>query len=169
MRRIRQRAVEFGVPQSREQVVSAIAEIGRRERERTRIETEMNEEIAAIKERYEEMARPHIEAVKALTAGVQIWCEANRSELTHGGKVKRASLETGEVRWRTTPPRVIVRGADQVIEQLRSFGLDRFIRIKEEVNKEAVLAEPDSVIVVKGITIAQSEDFVVEPFETAIA
>lgn len=70
MRRIRQRAVEFGVPQSREQVVSAIAEIGRRERERTRIETEMNEEMAAIKERYEEMARPHIEAVKALTAGV---------------------------------------------------------------------------------------------------
>lgn len=64
---------------------------------------------------------------------------------------------------------MIVRGADQVIEQLRSFGLDRFIRIKEEVNKEAVLAEPDSVIVVKGITIAQSEDFVVEPFETAIA
>lgn len=32
-----------------------------------------------------------------------------------------------------------------------------------------MLAEPDSVIVVKGITIAQSEDFVVEPFETAIA
>jgi phage host-nuclease inhibitor protein Gam len=169
MKRIKQKAVDVGVPQTREAVVEAIAEIGRRQRERDRIEIEMNEELSAIKARYEEMARPHVEAVKALTTGVQIWCEANRNTLTQGGKVKYASFETGEVRWRTTPPKVIVRGADQVIEQLRSFGLVRFLRLKEEVNKEAILSEPEAVVMVKGISIAQSEDFVVEPFEVAIA
>ncbi|NSW85231.1 MAG: host-nuclease inhibitor Gam family protein [Syntrophobacteraceae bacterium] len=168
MKRIKQKAVDVGVPQTREAVIEAIAEIGRRQRERDRIETEMNEELSAIKARYEEMARPHVEAVKALTTGVQIWCEANRNVLTQGGKVKYASFETGEVRWRTTPPKVIVRGVDQVIEQLRSLGLMRFIRLKEEVNKEAILSEPEAVVMVKGISIAQSEDFVVEPFKVEI-
>lgn len=38
-----------------------------------------------------------------------------------------------------------VRGADAVLELLRSKGLIRFIRVKEEVNKEAILNEPEAV------------------------
>ncbi|MEC9342674.1 MAG: host-nuclease inhibitor Gam family protein, partial [Pseudomonadota bacterium] len=64
------------------------------------------------------------------------------------------------------PPRVTVRGQDAVIEALRAIGLGRFIRIKEEVNREALLAEPDVARSVAGISIgSEGEDFVVEPFE----
>jgi phage host-nuclease inhibitor protein Gam len=43
--------------------------------------------------------------------------------------------------------------------------LDRFLRQKLEVNKEAVLAEPEIAEQVKGITVKQDEDFFVAPAE----
>ena len=46
--------------------------------------------------------------------------------------------------------------------------LKRFIRTKEEINKEAILDEPEVVASVKGISITQKEDFVIVPFETEL-
>ena len=94
------------------------------------------------------------------------FCEANRAELTNGGKVKTANLVTGDVSWRLRPPSVSIRGADTVIETLKRLALGRFVRAKEEVNKEAILNEPDAVKGVAGISIVTGvEDFVITPFE----
>jgi phage host-nuclease inhibitor protein Gam len=158
-----------GVMQSRDEVVDAIAAIGRHVRERTRIETAMNDELAGIRAQFEGLAQPHGEAIKALSDGVQAWCEAHRAELTDGGKTKTAQLPTGEVKWRTTPPSVSVKGADAVLALLSERGLQRFIRTKTEVNKEAFLNEPEEAAKVPGVTISQREEFVIEPFETALA
>lgn len=166
--RIKQEAAAYPVPQTREQVVASIAEIGRRQRERQRIQAAMNDEIAAVKQRYEEQGRPHAEAIQALSQGVHTWCEANKGDLTQGGKVKSANLSSGEVRWRLRPPSVAVRSADTVIQLLRETKLTRFIRVKEEINKEAILAEPEAVSHIKGIKITQAEDFVIVPFETEL-
>jgi len=167
-RRVKQGAAEFAVPQSKDEAVEAIAAIGRHQRERDRIQAEMNDELAVIRQRYEAQAEPHAAAIKELSAGVHLWCEANRAALTQGGKVKYARLASGEVRWRMRPPSVVVRGKDAVIEALKELGLSRFLRIKEEVNREAVLAEPTVAERVKGISIRQTEDFVIVPFETEL-
>ena len=166
--RLKAAAVTYPVPQSREQAVEAIAEIGRRQRERERIAAAMNDELAAIRQRYEEQARPHAEALRELTAGVQTWCEANRDGLTQGGKTKTANLASGEVRWRMRPPSVACRSLENVLAALKQLGLSRFVRTKEELNKEAILAEPEAVQHVKGVTISQKEDFVIVPFETEL-
>jgi phage host-nuclease inhibitor protein Gam len=166
--RIKTEAAAVPIPQSRDQVIEAIAEIGRRQRERERIQAAMNDEIAAIKQRYEQEAAPHAEAIRALSAGVHTWCEANRTELTQGNKVKFAQLASGEVKWRMRPPRVGVRSVELVLDALKAAGLARFIRTKEEINKEAILAEPEAVASIKGITITQGEDFVIVPFETSL-
>src|SRR5690606_26606449 len=121
-----------------------------------------------IKQRWEEEARPHAEAILALRQGVQIWCEANRDALTGGGKVKSVQLPSGEVRWRVTPPAVKLRAVDMVLQLLRERGLGRFIRIKEEVNREAILADPEAVAGIAGIRIEQREEFVILPFETKL-
>ena len=60
-------------------------------------------------------------------------------------------------------------GVEAVLDQLRRLGLKRFIRQKEEVNKEAVLADPAAVAQVTGLTINRGEDFVISPFETELA
>lgn len=156
------------VPQTRDEVADAIAQIGRHTRERMRIEAAMGDEIAEVKRRFEEEGQPHAEAMRALQSGVQTWCEAHRSELTQGGKVKTAAFASGEVRWRNTPPSVEIRAVEVVLKTLRSRGLDRFIRVKEEVNKEAILADPAAVAGVAGIKISAGEEFVVVPFETVL-
>lgn len=166
--RVKADAPRFPIPQSREQATDYVARIGTHQRERARIQTAMNDELAAIRTAYEEQARPHAEAIKALGQGVQVWCDANRADITSGGKTKTVNLSSGEVRWRLRPPRVVIRGIDAVMEALKDLGLTRFLRVKEEVNKEAVLAEPEAIKHVKGITLDQGEDFVIVPFETEL-
>lgn len=166
--RIKQEAAPFPVPQTKDEAIEAIAEIGRRQRERIRIETAMNDDLAKIRQGWEAQAAPHLEKIKQLSGGVQLWCEANRDHLTDGGKVKSARLASGEVKWRLRPPSVAVRPVDVVIGFLKQGGLDRFVRVKEEVNKEAILTEPEAVAHIKGITIIQKEDFVIVPFETEL-
>jgi phage host-nuclease inhibitor protein Gam len=49
------------------------------------------------------------------------------------------------------------------------LGLSRFIRSKDEINKEAILADPKAVSGIVGITINSGlEDFAVVPFEQEV-
>lgn len=167
--RLKSAAVVVSVPQNRQQVATLIAAIGTDSRELTRIETEMNDELATVKARYEEQADPIRQRVEAAQSGVQTWCEANRDELTQHNKVKTAAFPTGEIQWRMRPPSVRITGQEAVLDVLRRRALGRFIRTKEEVNKEAILNEPEAVAKVPGIAISQGEDFVVTPFEVELA
>ena len=110
--RLKVAAAEVDIPQSRDEVNRAIADIGVAQRERERIQAQMNDDLANIRARHEEAAKPHAERIQTLTQGVAAWCEAHRDELTKGGRTKTAKLATGEVSWRTRPPSVAVRGRD---------------------------------------------------------
>ncbi|EAO5523857.1 host-nuclease inhibitor protein Gam [Salmonella enterica] len=155
-------------PQSREQVSVDIKKIGDIQRELTRIETDANDQIAVIMNQN----TPKIEALRAeldvLQKGVQTWCEANRSSITKGSS-KTANLITGEVAWRTKPDSVSIKGVELVLEALKKLKLDRFIRRKEEVNKDAILADKKAVENIKGISIVSGKEvFSITPFEQEI-
>ncbi|MBD9362919.1 host-nuclease inhibitor Gam family protein [Methylomonas fluvii] len=157
------------VCQTKEDTQSTICELGLVQRELTRVETEINDEIAAITD----SRKVQIEALKtridSLLTGIQTWCEANRADLCKDGG-KTANLITGEVSWRQRPPSVSIRAVDKVLETLKALKLDRFIRTKEEPNKDAMLAEPKAVSGIAGITIVKGvEDFAVTPFEQEVA
>lgn len=167
MARVKKTAVPYAC-QSREETQEAIRQLGDAQRELTRIETLMNDEIAAITSREKARIDALTERVDSLTSGIHWWCEANRTALCAGGG-KTANLVTGEVSWRQRPPSVTVRGADKVISTLKALGLSRFVRNKEEVNKEAVLADPHAVVGVPGIAFVQGvEDFAITPFEVEV-
>ncbi|MDJ5401964.1 host-nuclease inhibitor Gam family protein [Salmonella enterica] len=155
-------------PQSREQVSVDIKKIGDIQRELTRIEADANDQIAVIMNQN----TPKIEALRAeldvLQKGVQTWCEANRSSITKGDS-KTANLITGEVAWRKNPDSVNLKGVSIVIETLKKLKLDRFIRRKEEVNKDAILADREAVKGITGISISSGkETFSITPFEQEI-
>ena len=165
VKRIRNAAAAY-VPQSRDAVGCDIRRIGDLQREAARLETEMNDAIAEITEKYASQIAPLKTSIETLSKGIQGWCEANRDELTNGGKVKTANLVTGDVSWRQRPPSVSIRGVDAVMETLERLGLQRFIRTKQEINKEAILLEPKAVAGVAGITVKSGiEDFSIIPFE----
>lgn len=158
------------VPQNRDDAARAVREIGDDRRRLARLEADMNDRIAALKERYEEQAGPFRERIDASAEGLKIWAEANRTALTGGDKTKTVDLGTGEVKWRLRPPSVRITKVDDVLKRLRDLGLSRFIRVKEEVNKDALLAEPEAARPIIGVTIGSpGEDFIVEPFEAALS
>ncbi|SRZ95174.1 host-nuclease inhibitor Gam family protein [Shigella sonnei] len=164
-KRIKSAAAAY-VPQNRDAVITDIKRIGDLQREASRLETEMNDAIAEITEKFAARIAPLKTDIETLSKGVQGWCEANRDELTNGGKVKTANLVTGDVSWRQRPPSVSIRSVDAVMETLERLGLQRFIRTKQEINKEAILLEPKAVAGVAGITVKSGiEDFSIIPFE----
>lgn len=153
-------------PQSQTDCAADIKKLGDLQRDFARAQADMNDEIAAITKKYQPKLELLNERIETLQKGVQTYCEAHRDELTNAGKVKFANFITGEVNWRQRPPSVSIRGAEAVLETLARMGLTRFIRSKQEPNKEAILNEPDAVRGIAGITVVTGvEDFVITPFE----
>lgn len=149
-----------------EETQSAIKEMGDIQREFLRKTTKMNDEIALITENYAGDLEDLKCRVDELQTGIQAFCESRRFDLTQNGKMKTVKFTTGEVSWRQRPPSVSIRGTDGVLEMLERMGLNKFIRQKQEVNKDAILNEPDEVKGIAGITVKTGiEDFVVKPFE----
>jgi phage host-nuclease inhibitor protein Gam len=164
--RLKQPAVTHTSPTTNDECATYINQIGVFARQISVLQAAMNDEIAVITDSYTGQFSPLQDQLKNLQQGVQLYCEANRDDLTHEGKTKTATFITGSVQWRQRPPSVGVRGADSVIEALKNFNLHRFIRIKEEINKDAILNEPAAVAGVAGITLSTGkEDFVITPFE----
>lgn len=158
------------VPQSREDAAEAVKRIGILNRQIARLEADLNDQIAEMKKAAEEAARPLKDQVDGATEGLKLWAEANRDKITDGGRVKFADLGTGKISWRFRPPSVRLTKVDLILEGLKTLGLQRFIRVKEEPNKEAMLAEPDLARTVAGVAIGtEGEDFIVEPFEVELA
>jgi phage host-nuclease inhibitor protein Gam len=158
------------VPQNRDEAAAEIRKIGDLQREFFRAQAAMNDDIAVITA----SAQPVLEQIKtqitSLQEAVQGYCEANRDDLTNGGKVKTANLVTGEVSWRVNPPSVKISKASAVLEMLERLKLVRFIRNKPEINKEAILLEPETVRDLAGISIVSGvEEFIITPFEQEAA
>jgi phage host-nuclease inhibitor protein Gam len=153
-------------PQTQTDCAADIKKLGDLQRDFVRLQADMNDAIAAITETAQPELKALQERINTLQQGVQTYCEAHRDDLTNSGKVKSANFVTGEVNWRQRPPSVRITGAEAVVETLKRMGLSRFVRTKDEPNKEAMLNEQDAVRGIAGIAIVSGvEDFVITPFE----
>ena len=154
--------------QSLEQVQDFIRHIGDKNREVIRLQAKMNDEVAAITNGYTESINGLKQEIEQMTGAVEIWCAANRTKILEKG-LKTANLITGEVSWRFSPPSVSLRKIEDVLASFKEKGLTQFIRVKEEVNKEAILADPLAVKDVAGVTIKSGQEFFeIKPFEDKI-
>jgi phage host-nuclease inhibitor protein Gam len=164
--KVKARGANLPVPQTRDEASEAIAEIGRIEREVQRIDADLKDRLAEVKAEFEALAQPLKERREALKEGLLVFCEGRRDELTQGGRTKTVVFAAGKVSWKLRPPSVgPIRDAEGVLAALRAAGLTRFIRVKEEVNKEAILDDPGSVAGIPGLKVGSGgEDFTVEPF-----
>lgn len=154
------------VPQSREDAVWTVGRIGTLRRAIAAGKATADEQIRAIGEEVEGLLAPLAAELADLETGLQAYCEARRLELTGEGRVKFHDFGTGRISWRLRPPKVSIRGVDTVIEGCKRLGLVRFLRVKEEINKDAMLADADTARQIAGVSISsEGEDFIVEPVE----
>jgi len=169
-RKTKSKAPAFEAAQSKTDAADRIANIGNLRRQLQVIEAEQSEAIAAIKKQAEAKAAGIKERLSQEEPAVQAWCEANREKLTLSGKKKSFDFGSGVVRWRQRPPAVRLRGIADVIERLRALGFTEFLRQKTEVDKDAVLKNPEKASAIAGITIVSGvEDFVIEPVDEKLS
>jgi len=132
------------------------------------IKATLNGKVEELEAKAGEEAKPHSEKIDELVEGLFVFAEGRREELTEEGKVKTVKLPTGFFGWRSTPPAVSLKNIKAVLKKLKELGLKRFIRIKEEPDKEAMLKEPEVAKSVKGVSITQYEEFFIKPLELEV-
>jgi len=156
------------VPKTLEEATKFLGKIGEEQRSVDIIKNKLNADVDALKTKAMENAEKHQTKITQLMEGLYAFAEANRDELTDNNKKKSVETPKGMFGWRITPPKVILRNQEIIIETLKSLALDRFVRIKEQINKEALLKESNIANSIKGVSINQREEFVIKPAELEI-
>lgn len=156
------------VPQSVGEVAEFVKQIGEHDRTLDQTQTDLNNRIEEMKAQALEKSQPHQKAIDELFDGILIFAQSRRDELTAQGTKKTVHLSTGDILWRTTPPAVSLSNVEAVIAWCKRYRLNRFIRIKEEIDKIAMLREPDVAERIEGVKIKSGEEFVVRPSEVKV-
>lgn len=171
------------IPMNAEEANQLVELLGNERRELARIEAAMNDEIAEIKARCEADAAVHQTAVINCSAALREWASTNRAELTDGGLRKSFKLPAGELGWRANKPRVSLgrkRAIAGILIQIHAMAKEAsgamktrllgFIRTTEEIDKQAMLAEPDLAASIPGVKIKSGgEEFYVTPYELPLS
>lgn len=155
--------VVIPVPKNLEEATRFLSQIGEEQRAINVVQLKFNTKVEKLKAEAMLDVKPHQQKISQLVEGLFAYAETHRNELTDGGKRKTVEVPSGIFGWRMTPPAVLLRNVKSILKNLKSLGLKRFIRIKEEINKEAMLKEIDVAQKVKGVSIRQHEEFVAKP------
>jgi phage host-nuclease inhibitor protein Gam len=146
----------------------ALELIGHLFREAIALSAETDEKIAEIRAATDKAIRPLQEKAGQCFKDLQAFAEANRAELTESGKQKTVRLATGTMSWRDDPPSVRVEDKEAAIKDAQRRRLQRFLRPKVELDKKAMLAEPQVAQRITGVTIVREEKFSVKPENSAL-
>lgn len=123
------------------------------------LETEQNRQIDEIKKETSLKADVIIKDIISVEKDIIRFAEQNRAEFT---KKRTKVLTFGKISFRYSK-RVSCSNAQTAIKALKSFAMDKYIRIKEKLNKE-LLIEADPMILGKcGILIKAEDKICVEP------
>lgn len=153
--------------QDKAQAQVYIKAIGDNARKIDQLNAKMNAELAKVSAKYAERITPLQTMNDELETAVKAWCETHKSELL-ADNAKTANLTTGEVSWRAGKPSVIGSATPELIDRLERFGLHRFIRVKKELDKTAILKEPKAIADIEGVSIKVGDDeIVIKPFAIA--
>lgn len=125
---------------------TAFAQLGKLERRRADKAAKLQAKIAALQAKHEqEAAADNNGEIGRLKADIEAYAAKHREELT-GGKGKSAAIGTGCIKWRKQPAKVEITGdISAILSALKRRRLNRFIRVKEELDKTALLKETGAI------------------------
>lgn len=155
---------------SRDEAEAVMNDLAASANNRRRLVCRMDAAVLKIQEE----AAPGIAAceadLQAKSDALRAWAEAHPEEFPKG----RKSLEflSGTLGFRTGTPKLALLSRaftwEKVLELLRGKGWTGLIRTKQEVAKDAVIAQRDSDLDLRtvGLKVTQDESFFVEPMLT---
>ncbi|WP_448578910.1 host-nuclease inhibitor Gam family protein [Thermosphaera sp.] len=131
----------------------------------------MNLELARVREHYEPEIAAWQQTVDEQTEIVRAWADAHPEEFASR---KSIVMVHGTLGYRVGQPALkTIRGVtwDKVLAILR-HNLPHYVRIKEEVDREAILADRESLgdenLKTLGLRVEQAERFYVEPNKESV-
>jgi len=159
--------VEAPVIRSRQHAEDVMGDVRDLQIQKVRVMADREAAIKEIQERCQEPLKVIDDQIGIYSEQLRVWAEANPSEF---GARKSLELTHGTIGWRVGMPK-LVKKSKQTWEQLVGLVKDAlgggFIRTKEEVDREAIIAAretlPPAMLRQCGLAIAQEEAFFVEP------
>ncbi|MBU1034873.1 host-nuclease inhibitor Gam family protein [Patescibacteria group bacterium] len=155
---------EFPIPQTIEEAADMLAKLGETQREAEGIAGRTDIEVARIRQSGGELIGPLQASMQGMFNALRAFAEARRQELTNGGKTKLIKLPTGEMKWRTTPPKVEIEDEAALLKAIE--GTDHYAQFacnKTFIDKDALKKDAETAATLPGVTITQGEDFRVKP------
>ena len=160
------------VLRTREAMESLIGEIAALKNQQRLLTAAMDEQIQAVREQYEaQLAAQNADLDQKMTLA-RFWSEANPQEF---GAARSIETVHGVVGWRTGQPALKTLPGwtfDRVLQTLKTMGALGYIRVKEEVHKQNLLADREALGLEKlkdlGLRVVQEETFFVEPKLTEV-
>jgi phage host-nuclease inhibitor protein Gam len=164
------RRIKTVVPsiQSKAEAEQLLGEIRALVIEQTEVKLEMERAIAEIQESHSKHLSRIEACLTAMVEQMEVWADSNRAEF---GDRKSLDLTHGQIGWRTsTPSLALVKKMTWkgVLDRLREMGSRRFIRTKQEVAKDLILAHrrrlaAKGLLEKMGVKVEQKEVFFAEP------
>lgn len=158
--------------QTNADATEAVRIIGELQRRVESVRADVETTVAKIVEDAQKSIADTEAELKARVLGLQAYCTQHRALLTNN-RTKTIDFVTGKVSWRSRPASVRLPKAKEklaeLIGRIRALGFPQFIRTKEEIDREAMLKEPEKATSIAGVTIKSAgEEFYVEPLSVEI-
>lgn len=164
---------------TQEDLNQAIAEIANWTRQITESEDLANKRILAIQESLAAEIEPMKKEIKKISLSMKKFVDANREKLFKDD-VKTIKLETGDISYRSAGKSVASNSSKKLIDNILEINnltdvrnkfvkkMDKvFIRTKLELNKDAILQDPDKAKTITGVEVAEGEEsFYIKPYAT---
>jgi phage host-nuclease inhibitor protein Gam len=102
-------------------------------------EAEMNDEINAIKKKYDTRTAAARELVTVLSGDIETYCKLNKAEFE---KTRSKEFSAGTIGFRNTPPKVVAFAKKFTIAVILGNLKNQrpeYVRTKEEIDKESIL------------------------------
>lgn len=154
----------------------AIKGIGDLQREKSEVEDSYNAKIQALQKELTEKVTPLDQAIESLALGIKAFSDGNRKELLPG-TLKSREFPTGSISYRSGQDSVPTKMTAKLLDQILSRnGLEEFyektqkkfakffLRMKVELDKEAILQDPKKAKQLAGVQVEQGKErFYIKP------
>ena len=152
---------------TRAEFEAAVDRVAALEINRRRAEAERDAQVQAVLEAHAPALTAQKAEIDGLVARASAYAKEHRAELIAKGK---QGSDTGTAnygfRWSTKSLALLSAtwSWPAVIESLLTAGMDRFVRVRKEVDKDAVKDQlPEATLAQHGMRVRQTETFWVEP------
>lgn len=141
-----------------------VAEIQRRRRIVEAEEARIEEEIRRLKAKGVALVLQETTEIERLFKGIVAYAQAHRTEITNHGRRKSVKLPAGQLGWRSSK-RTEVDDEEAAIKAALQLGLGELLRVKYELKRRELAADPHGASQLPGVRIVEGEVFFVKPNE----